>query len=525
LIRQGALVDGLVQRRGRGGPLGDGAGGSGGGVGCDGGLGVLVAGLRGRLDEIEGAIFARVREIVRVGAGEDDVEYLRGLRATVHAGVEFVLEGIERTGEGEGMVVVPREPVLQARRAARVGVSVDAVIRRYMVGQALLWEFVLEEADGVALADGGRRLRETLHAQSVLADRLLVDVAHEHGRELRRADHSRERPLRRQLDGRDCEAQRERILWAMVQLAGEQGFANVSVRSLAGRAGVSTRAFYEQFDGLRDCFETVLDLALERAGGLIAQAFAREERWQDGVLGALASLLVYFDSEPLLTRVWFVEAIAAGSWALERREHIVARLRSMIIEYWTLPNKQRIEPRTAAGVMASVLGLIQAHVVAEEPEPLIELLGPLIGLVTAHYLDRPRAAREVNRATALAHAIHTGQTTWTPALPTDTQQPLPTVPLALAHPRASRARACLRYLAQHPDGSNREIATAIGVTHKSQISTLLSDLHHKHLLEKRSEGPGKRNAWRLTPTGTQTAQTLTQVEHPPTNPRVRRPRP
>jgi AcrR family transcriptional regulator len=481
---------------------------------------VLVARLRVRLDEIEGAIFARVREVVPDHTGGEDLEYLRGLRATIRAGVEFVLEGIERMGEGEGvdggLVVVPREPLSQARRAARAGVSVDAVIRRYMVGQALLWEYILEEADQMALADGGRRLRRALHAQSLLADRLVVDVAREHERALpRAAGRPRDKQSLRRTRGYGHAAQRARILSAMVQLAGEQGFAEVSVRSLTTTAGVSTRAFYEQFDGLRDCFETVLDLALERAGGLIARAFAREERWQDGVLGALASLLVYFDAEPLLTRVWFIEAVAAGSWALERRERIVAQLRSMIIEHWTPPGQQRIEPRTAAGVMASVLGLIQAHVLAEEPEPLIELLGPLIGLITAHYLDKPCATREISRATALAHAIQTGQTSWTPILPTGTQPSLPTVPIMLTHPRASRARACLRYLAQHPDSSNREIATAIGITHKSQISTLLSDLHHKHLLEKHSEGPGKRNAWRLTATGTQTAQTLTKQQHSP----------
>jgi PucR C-terminal helix-turn-helix domain/GGDEF-like domain len=145
---------------------------------------------------------ARVREVVPDRGGENDVEYLWGLRGTVRAGVEFVLEGIERDGRGgrDGDPVVPREPVLQARRAARAGVSVDAVIRRYMVGQALLWEYILEEADRMILADGGRRLRGVLHAQSALADRLVMDVAREHEDELRRARCSREHRLREQIN-------------------------------------------------------------------------------------------------------------------------------------------------------------------------------------------------------------------------------------------------------------------------------------------------------------------------------------
>jgi AcrR family transcriptional regulator len=521
LIGPGVLIDESAQEVCSGRRV-DGTGELGGGVWSDGGLGVVVARLRVRLDEIEGAIFARVREVVPDNLGGDNVEYMRGLRATVRAGVEFVLEGVERIGDGWGegsVVMVPREPVLQARRAVRAGVSVDAVIRRYMAGQALLWEYILEEADRIQLADGGRQLRQALRVQSSLADRLVIDVAREHERELRRIQRLRSqgetaRVQHRRIEGRDRRMQRVRVLLAMVELVGERGFANVSVRLLTDRAGVSTRAFYEQFDGLQDCFVAVLDLGLERAGELIARAFAREDRWQDGVLGALASLLVYFDSEPLLTRVWFVEAIAAGSWALERRERIVALLRAMIVDYWSPPGHEAsIEPETVAGVMASVLGLIQLHVLAGESEPLIELLGPLMGLIAAHYLDRPGVEREVQRARRFARAIQTGETNWKPATLTSMQIVAGDSMFAL--PRASRARECLAFLAEHPNSSNKQVAVAIGVVHKSQISALLADLHRKGLLEKQTHGPGKPNAWRLTPTGAQLAQTLTKPEPSP----------
>jgi AcrR family transcriptional regulator len=312
-------------------------------------------------------------------------------------------------------------------------------------------------------------------------------------------------------------APRERILQAMVEVAAERGFEHVTVKLLTESAGVSTRTFYEEFESLRDCFIAALDLSLERAGTLIAQAFAREERWQDGVLGALASLLVYFDSEPRLTRIWFVEASAAGSWALARREYLAGALRSMIVEYWAARGEEPPEPVAAAGVMASVIGLIQTHLVTERPEPLVELLGPLEGLVTSLYLDKEDVAREVQRGTRLARDIQAGKVSWAlPALAPPQRESGPALPAILTNPTARRLRESVLYLAEqgargiYP--SNREIATAIGVNHKSQISMLLSQLRGEGLAVKRSVGPGGANEWRLTPRGEEIARALAEQE-------------
>ena len=302
----------------------------------------------------------------------------------------------------------------------------------------------------------------------------------------------------------------------MVEVASERGFENASVKLVTRRAGVSTSTFYEEFKNQQECFLAVLDLALERAGGLIAQAFAREMSWQDGVLGALASLLVFFDSEPLLTRVWFVEAMAAGSWALQRREHIAGLLRSMIVEYWESREDESPDPMAAAGVMASVLGLIQTHLVTERPEPLIELLGPSMGLVMSLYVDTEDRAREVQRGARLAREIRAGSSSWAPPAPVEqpsAEQDEP-LPAKLANPSARRARECLLYIAgQGARGlspSNSEIGEGIGVTDKSQVSRLLAYLAGEGLVVKRSEGTGKRNASRLTPRGEETARALQQ---------------
>ncbi len=190
--------------------------------------------------------------------------------------------------------------------------------------------------------------------------------------------------------------QRARILHAMAEIVAEHGYPRTKVKQVTSRAGVSTGTFYEYFGDLEDCFTTLLDLGSERANELIADAFEREERWQDGARSALASLLVLFDNEPLLARIWFIDALAAGHWALERRTHNLALLRSTIVErFWRTPREERPKPLIVAGIIASILGLIHTHLLTKEPTPLIDLLSPIMGLVTAPYLDTHDLAREI----------------------------------------------------------------------------------------------------------------------------------
>jgi hypothetical protein len=151
------------------------------------GVSAVVRRLRARQSEIEKAIFTCVREVVPDAAGNPGTEYVEGLRNAVGAAVEFGLAGIERGERSPSSV--PVEAVEQARRAARSGVSLEAVLRRYIVGHALLWDYVMEEADRVGRSSG---LREMSRAQASLLDQLVIAVTREHVAELQRAGRSRE---------------------------------------------------------------------------------------------------------------------------------------------------------------------------------------------------------------------------------------------------------------------------------------------------------------------------------------------
>jgi hypothetical protein len=135
--------------------------------------------LRARLPEIERAILARVRSLTEHDEDEDPA-YLVGMRGAVSAAVAYGIEGIEKGLDRPAEA--PPATVSQARRAAREGISLDIVLRRFAAGSKILEEFVLVEGADVP----GAVLREVLVDQGVEVDRLMAKVADAYGDEIDR---------------------------------------------------------------------------------------------------------------------------------------------------------------------------------------------------------------------------------------------------------------------------------------------------------------------------------------------------
>jgi AcrR family transcriptional regulator len=299
--------------------------------------------------------------------------------------------------------------------------------------------------------------------------------------------------------------QRARILHALVAVVAEVGVARATVTAVCADAAISRRTFYAVFESLEDCFLAMMDDGYRRVDALIADAFVGERSWQDGVRNALAALLAMFDEQPVLARVWLVETLAAGPRALERRKRHIAALTRTIVARWPAPEGVELNALAATAAMESVLGIIHTRVLSGPDEPLVELLGPLAGLVTTLYLGPGAAANEIERGETFARASAARrQAQSRSGVATATAG----VPPALRNPRAHRARACVLYLAQHPGSSNRQVAQAVGIPRHDQMSRLLARLAGMGLLVKHEGLPGRPNAWFVSPSGRQAAIAL-----------------
>lgn len=130
--------------------------------------------LQGRREELEQAVVTRVSAIADGHEPREPI-YLENRRATIRAAVDYGLKGVEMGDKAS----LPPILLAQARLAARYGVSLETVLRRYFAGYALFCDFV---AEAVRPANQSQ-LRAILRSQAQLFDRLLAQVTEEYRRE------------------------------------------------------------------------------------------------------------------------------------------------------------------------------------------------------------------------------------------------------------------------------------------------------------------------------------------------------
>lgn len=178
----------------------------------------LVERLRARRPEIERTLFTRIEAVSDPRVG--DPEYLLGLRSSVGAALGYALSAIEHGEQRAGPI--PAELLNQARKAARNGISLDTVLRRYLAGHTLFVDFLIREAG----EDRPTRnaLPKLLATQATLLERLLTVVAEEHSREVQaiaagRTSERRLRTIERLLAGEPVETAELRYEMSVSHLA------------------------------------------------------------------------------------------------------------------------------------------------------------------------------------------------------------------------------------------------------------------------------------------------------------------
>ena len=130
-------------------------------------------------------------------------------------------------------------------------------------------------------------------------------------------------------------------------------------------------------------------------------------------------------------------------------------------------------------------GILHARLVTGEAPPFAGLLGELIGLVVAPYLDPYEVALRIKRGEEVARKIAEQRT----SSAASSRARVPPPP-ALRHPSAYRARSCVIFIAANPGASNKDVAAGIGVSSLGQVSELLKRLADSGLLTKNSRGTG-----------------------------------
>jgi AcrR family transcriptional regulator len=180
--------------------------------------------------------------------------------------------------------------------------------------------------------------------------------------------------------------QRRRLLEALPQVVAEGGFEAATVNQIVKLAQVRRNSFYEQFEDTRDCFAAAYEIAQERLLGVLTfQCYTRADL-ADRIGSALGAGLDLLASEPVFTRLIFIEAPAAGGDIAVRHHKWLDRYGRML-HFAAIGNADATSPKVSVepAIVGGIISRIKQLVLASQTTSLRELCPELVQFTLSFY--------------------------------------------------------------------------------------------------------------------------------------------
>lgn len=195
-------------------------------------------------------------------------------------------------------------------------------------------------------------------------------------------------------------SQRIRLLRGALHVAARDGYGAMTVTAVIAQASVSRKTFYELFADREDCFLAAYEHVTERALAGLRAELALEALWSVRVRAGLAWALDALARHPDEAHVAFVEVLAAGPRALERRDRFTEQLVKLLADgFEAAPRGVALPASTPTAVVGALSELIAAHARRGAMAQLPDALPEMLYCVLAPFLG-PAAASEAAGAGA-----------------------------------------------------------------------------------------------------------------------------
>lgn len=203
-------------------------------------------------------------------------------------------------------------------------------------------------------------------------------------------------------------SQRSRLLGAAIRMAGAEGYAGMTVSAVISKAGVSRKTFYEFFSDREDIFLAAFDLVVERALAGARAAYDRGDSWPERLRHLLESGLAALAANPHEARMGFVEVLAAGPRALQRRDAAMREFMQFLAPGYDASGRaggeDAIPPLMPEAIVGAVFEIVYARVLQERTAELPELLDQLMYCALAPFLGPAAASAQASAGPAAAAA-------------------------------------------------------------------------------------------------------------------------
>jgi AcrR family transcriptional regulator len=182
--------------------------------------------------------------------------------------------------------------------------------------------------------------------------------------------------------------QRRRIREGLLELVAEDGYARLTVRKLATRAGVSTRSVYQHYPNKEACLMSAHQAVVRRVLRSVEAAGLEAGSAEQRLALAVEAIVSEWASDPRAARLMLLDAYSAGASSLKQARLASRSLEARIGECLDYgPEGGGLEPLAAEAVIAGVSSAAR-HCLLNDEAGLGDLRRPL-GRWAAAYHELP----------------------------------------------------------------------------------------------------------------------------------------
>ncbi len=188
--------------------------------------------------------------------------------------------------------------------------------------------------------------------------------------------------------------QRARMYGGMIEAVSERGYARTTVAHVIGLAGVSRRAFYEQFPNKEACFLATYDIVVARARKLVLDAWGQERGWANRLHGACRALLDDVAGSPKGPRLVLVDSLGVGPKARERMTLAATTFERVVaMAFQADPAGEELSPLTVRALVAGIRHIAFTRLYEEREQELYALTDEVLDWIESY---RSPAAKRLN---------------------------------------------------------------------------------------------------------------------------------
>jgi AcrR family transcriptional regulator len=180
----------------------------------------------------------------------------------------------------------------------------------------------------------------------------------------------------------------------MIEAVSVRGYPSTTVADVIAFAGVSRRAFYEQFANKEACFLATYDIVVAGARKNVLDAWAGERGWANRLHASCKALLDGVAQKPKGPRLVLVDSLGIGPRARERMALAATTFeRVLAMGFQAHPDGVELSPLTIRAIVAGIRHIAFTRMYEQRERELLTLTDEVLDWIESY---RSPLARRLN---------------------------------------------------------------------------------------------------------------------------------